>query len=165
MIDLKVRVDKDWPKRYEKQLMRRIPPIIRAGAQMVRDEARRLAPVKTGALKASIYAIWGGAQGGLGYERASLAAAKRAAFGGYKYLHIGPPPVPQNAFEAYVVAGVHYAVFQEMGFRTRGGGFVAGKYFMSRAYINCLPIIRRMIQNAIREAERTARKPGGLIFA
>lgn len=160
--------------------LRRLPSAVERAAvetleQVAREAARvapRIAPVDTGALRASIYYDTARHSG---RERARVAAmrcletAKReyiarwAARGSrlgirvrgrrYNRPHTTPEEVPgfgvpydiRDRFHARVVAGMHYARWQE--FPTRRGG---GWYFMRRGVADAMSRAGRIWRDALR---------------
>ncbi len=141
MISITASTDTRALKRGGARLAGELAKIVAESAFEVEARAKVGAPVDTGALRASIYTR---TFRGSGYSQAAGVA---------KGLRPGrtakAAPQPKSAMEAFVAAGVSYAVYVEYGARGR-----PARHFMGRALRSVAPRFRARVRRAIMKAGR-----------
>lgn len=173
MVGFRVSQSNGFFKRYPAYLEKNVQLAVEEGARLIRDTARANAPVETGALRASIHVV---TKRYSSFGVSSRAASRRAGFGGRQDLTIGTPaggavdmgdslmggsvPRPTSPYDAFVFASVGYARFIEYGTM-----FIAPRFFMTRALIECRPLQRKLVMDAIRDARRLAGGRAQAVFA
>lgn len=118
-------------KKYSEALQKNLDSAVADVVRGLVAEAKKEAPVDTGALRASIYGMYvrrGGNTVHSGYEAASMASARRAALYkssyGVRSSHtIMPEPGNPVRWQGIVAAGAAYAEFVEYG---------QNRFFMTR---------------------------------
>lgn len=116
MIKVTATVNTRALRELEESIQRGLEAVVAKAAFKVQQDAQAMAPVDTGALRASIFTVTfrtNGKAGAVAQMRALNGEAKEARF----------TDVPQDAFEAFVVVGVEYGIYQELGSRGRPGRF------------------------------------------
>lgn len=106
-----------------------IEDVARELAAIVIERAQQSTPVKTGKLKA----------GFTGGQNANAAAFARSLI----------VTKTNDMYEIEIRNDVDYAAFVEYGHRTRGGGFVAGKYMLSIAVSDAETMSQSMIEQKL----------------
>lgn len=95
--------------------------VVRKAAFKIEADAAALAPVDTGALRASIFTVT--ASGSTRGRGMGSARRKRPGLGEARFTE-----TVDDQFEAFVVVGAEYGIYQELGARGR-----PGKFYMTQA--------------------------------
>lgn len=160
-LEIVVEVDTSGFENFSMQLPIEIEQAVRRGAFFVQSQASILAPVDTGALRASIYTETFSAS-----ARASALATARSLWAA-RHLTIvegeseearnvrtallapvaPAPDPPQSPFEAVVAAGMEYAVYLEYGTSR-----MAARPYFQPAIAAAKPVFEAMVAEAMRRS-------------
>jgi len=116
MIKITAEVNVKALRDLEQSIQERLEAAVTKAAFKIQADAQAMAPVDTGALRASIFTVThkrNAKPGAVAQMRALNPEAKEARF----------TDLPQSPFEAYVVVGVEYGIYQELGAGGRPGRF------------------------------------------
>jgi len=141
MISITASADTRALRRGGARLAGELAKIVAESAFEVEARAKVGAPVDTGALRASIY------------TRTFRSSGYSTAVGVSRGLRPGRSahraPQPKSPMEAFVAAGVSYAVFVEYGARGR-----PARHFMGRALRSVAPRFRARVRRAMMQVGR-----------
>lgn len=128
MIDVDVKVNVAALDQLAKRIQTNLAKAVAKTAFQIEQDAKEAAPVDTGALRASIFTVTSGSTG------------QAAAMAGAGFMRPGVPAArwdgqPSSPFEAFVVVGVEYGIYQEFGAAGRPGRFyLTGAGAQNRAF-------------------------------
>ena len=142
MIKMTAEVNVKALRDLEKRLQDGLADAVSKAAFKIQADAQAMAPVDTGALRASIFTITyrtNGKAGALAQARALNPDAREARF----------TDLPESVFEAFVVVGVEYGIYQELG-----AGGRPGKFYVTQSGARNRDWFMNEVRNAMRGAAK-----------
>lgn len=137
MIDITAQVNLSALQGLEQKIQDAAALVVRKTAFKIEADAKQLAPVDTGALRASIFTVTTTASG-----RGGAMASAVILRPGASAARFDQSPSP---YEAFVVVGVEYGIYQEFG-----SGGRPGRFYLTRAGTQNRDWFRAELSEALR---------------